>query len=216
MAADPIKSNVVVFYPQVAEQFTINRNWSCRSNEPENAWKEPYLIQPATVESIEKALANGPIPALAAVGPRYYSVLPKKLTGQLPGHLDVPVYGWAKGAERISNYVQYQPMIICGVQRREQTEHLYYLLAEDTSLDPEQAIGEFKPLSTDKKVYVTSMQTFAKYEFDLFPPVSKGEIEKYQSQSVVPTVLAGQSHLLKLWKEGELTIRVLTPHSNSN
>ncbi len=197
--------NVLSFYKEVPEEIIVNRNWTCRPSEPENAWKKPYLIQPATVESVHDALARGPFVGISSVGPRCYSVEPSRFDGQISTYPDVTVYGWKIGAERISNSI-HVPIIICGVQRKAEKEHLYYVLAEDISQNPEEAIGKFAPLSTDRKVYVASMKTFARFEFDMFPPVSQQEFEQNKDQLVVPTPLAGQPDLIELWKQGKITI----------
>jgi len=192
------------FYHRVPEEITVNRNWSCRDDEPENAWKNPYLVQPATVESVTQALVRGPFVAMSAVGPSCYSQAPRSLRRQIPDHPEVSVYGWTPGAKRIST--QYVPIIICGVQRKGGKEHLYYVLAEDVSQDPKQAIGKFAPSSIDKNIYVTSMNTFARYEFDMFPPVTEEEIVKNQDQLALPTPFAGRPDLFALWEKGEIKV----------
>lgn len=183
-----------VFYPQIPDTFVINRNWSCRPNEPENAWKEPYLTQPATVESITKALERGPFVAISGVGPQCYANGPKPFSQRIIGHPDAVVHGWPAGSRRISNTAI--PVIICGVQRKEGHEDIYYRLAEDVSENPSLAIGTIKA-STDTKVYLSSLKNFAMNEVDMFPPVSAEEMERKQGESVVPTIFAGRPALIE-------------------
>src|SRR3989344_4272321 len=148
-------SAIGAFYRTVPSEITINRNWSCRPSEPENAWKKPYLVEPATVESVKDALdIGGPFAAIAAVGPRRYTSEPIQFDNLIPDHPDVPVYGWMAGAQRTAEIFQ-QSIIICGVQRTEGKERVYYVLADDVSENPEMAIGTYRT-STDKRVFAAS------------------------------------------------------------
>ena len=196
-------NTLTAFYRHVPSEITINRNWSCRPSEPENAWKKPYLMEPATVESVKAALdIGGPFAAIAALGPRRYTVEPTQFDNQIPGHLDVPVYGWRARAQRTAEIYQ-QSIIICGVQSREKQEQIYYVLADDVSENPAMAIGKYRA-SADKRVFGASLKTYAESESDMFPPVSNQEIEKYRSQRVVPTPLAGKPNLIQAWEEGAI------------
>lgn len=195
---------ISVFFSQIPNEIFIDRNWTCRPNEPENAWKRPYLVQPATVESVQEALARGPFIAQAKIGPSCYRDQPTSFDGQITQRPDIRVYGWPAGSKRVAG--ENVPVIICGTQRREGQEHIYYRLAEDVSDDPDTAIGTIRP-STDKKVYVSSMRTFAEYEFDMFPPVSQEELEQKENEKKAPaTFLAGRPDLIKLLEKGKISI----------
>ncbi len=159
------------------------------------------MLEPATVESVTAALnIGGPFAAIAGVGQRCYTSEPTRFDNLIPGHLDIPVYGWKSGAERINQLFK-QAIIISGVQRNAGQEQLYYVLADDVSESLEIAIGKYKP-SADKKMFVSSLKRYNENGSDMFPPVSEEEMEKYTSQRVVPTPLAGQPDLIQAWKEG--------------
>lgn len=197
-------NSVVAFHREVPSEIVINRNWSCRPSEPENAWKKPYLTEPATVESLKAALdIGGPFAATAALGTRRYTVEPIQFDNHITGHSDVPVYGWKAGAQR-TNEVFQQAIIICGVQRTEGKEYIYYVLADDVSENPNMAIGKYRA-AADKRFFAASLKSYVESEFDAFPPVSKEEAEKYASQRVVPTPLAGRPDLIQKWEKGEIS-----------
>ena len=194
---------LTTFHHQIPSEIIINRNWSCRPSEPENEWKKPYLVEPTTVESIKAALdIAGPFAAIAALGPRRYTAEPIQFNNHVLGHLDVPVYGWKTGAQQTDSIFK-QSIIICGVQRNAEQEHIYYVLADDVSEDPQMAIGKYRT-STDKRIFVSSLKRFNENESDMFPPVSEDEINKYRSQRVVPTPLAGRPDLIQAWEKGEI------------
>lgn len=205
-------SAIASFYREIPTEITVNYNWSCRPSDEKNAWKRPYLVQPATVKSIQDCLARGPFVAMSAVGPTCYSDEPTEFRRQISGHKDLNVYGWKAGANRVSD--RCVPVIICGVQQRGEKEHIYFVRAKEVSENGDGAIGKFKPMSTDQKVYVASMKTFADFEFDMFPPVSAEEEAEYRSQEVVPTVFAGQPDLLALMQQGKITVQHI-PRQNS-
>ncbi|NGX48345.1 MAG: hypothetical protein K1000chlam3_01736 [Chlamydiae bacterium] len=194
-------NTIVAFYPNVPHEITINRNWSCRPSEPENAWKKPYLAEPATVESVKNALdIGGPFAAIAALGPRRYTAEPIQFDNLIPNHPNV--YGWMDGAQRTAEQFA-QSIIICGAQRTQGKERIYYVLADDVSKNPEMAIGTYRT-STDNRVFVASVNTYNEHESDMFPPVSEEEIKNFSSQQVVPTILAGKPDLIEKWKQGEI------------
>ncbi len=194
---------ITVFNHNIPSEITINRNWSCRPSEPENAWKKPYLEEPATVGSLLRALnIGGPIAAIATLGPMNYEVEPIQLDNQIPDHPETPVYGWNASAQRVNKVFQ-QAIVICGVQKTDTQEQIYYVLADDVSEDPKMAIGKYRA-SDDKRVFVASLNRYNECEHDMFPPVSEEEITKYQSQKVVPTPLAGRPDLIKAWEKGDL------------
>lgn len=114
------------------------------------------------------------------------------------------VYGWPSTSRRISDAAV--PVIVCGVQRREGRDHIYYRLADDISVDRGTAIGTIRPSETDRKVYVASMERFADFEVDMFPPVSGEEILRKREESVVPTVFANKPDLIELWKQGRIVV----------
>ena len=58
-------------------------------------------------------------------------------------------------------------------------------------------------------MYGASVKTFAEREFDMFPPVSDEEIERYRSQRVVPTPFAGKPDLIAAWEKGDLQFEPL-------
>lgn len=192
------------FYPRLPETITIDRNWSCRPSEPQNAWKKPYLVQPCTVESVTESLARGPFVAIAGVGPHCYSSESIPLSGQIESSPDTIVYGWRSTAARVSERAI--PVIVCGVQRREGKEHIYYRLAEDISEDRAVAIGTIRPSATDLRVYVASLKRFSEVEVDMFPPVSPEEIRRKREERVVPTIFANRPDLLESWKRGDLVL----------
>lgn len=198
------------FYPAVPESITVNYNWSCRPKDKKNAWKKPYLSQPFTFKTVMACLARGPFVSMSAVGPACYSGKPNRFTKQIPGHKNVSVFGWKSGATRVSTTAI--PIIVCGTQQRKGKEFIYFVLAQKAeSSGKNGAIGTIIPLETDRNVYVSSMNTFARHESDTFPPISEEETQEYRTQEVVPTVFAGNSNLYKLAQQGKVTIQVIQP-----
>jgi|GEM_PF-5686231 len=202
---------VSVYYPALAREYKIDRNWTINQKDPRDAWKRPYYVQPATCDSISQCLNHGgPFVAMAAIGPAFYRDEPRAFTNQIPGHDDVTIYGWPKGSPRKEANTAY--VIICGVQRREGIENVYFRIAKDVSPDPSRAIGTIQ-LTTDQKVYGTAVATFAETEFDMFPPVSP-ERAQNQEKRLVPTIVARNPGLMGLWQTGAVTIT--TPDNAGN
>lgn len=193
-------------YNAPSPEYTVYRNWSCRPGDKKNEWKSPYLVEPSTVESVTNALKQGPFVALSKLGPRNYTDEPVRFDGQIPSHPSLPVHGWKVGAQRTTKAFE-QPIIICGVQKIEGKEHIYYALAEDISEDPTKAIGTYR--TTNDKIFVVSMKTFTSCETDMFPPATEEEIKECKNELVVPTPIAGKPDLIQAWQEGKISCKRL-------
>lgn len=91
------------------------------------------------------------------------------------------MYGWRPSASQKSeNEVHgiYEPVIVCGVRKEGDKEHLYYVRAREIGTDWKEGIGRYDALSTDQKVYVTSVRRFSNTLMNMYPPASNAEIEK--------------------------------------
>lgn len=200
-----------VYYPVLPSEYKIDRNWTINKKDPRDAWKKPYYEQPVTCESISECLNHGgPFVAMAKIGPAFYTNEPRAFQNQIPCHGDVTIYGWPKGSPRKEAHTAY--VIICGVQRREGIENVYFRIAQDVSPDPSLAIGTIQ-LTTDQRVYGTAVATFAETEFDMFPPVSPERAQNLDERQM-PTIVARNPHLMAMWQTGGATISTLDAAGN--
>lgn len=148
---------------------------------PNESWKESFRQNPVTAEVVKVALSRGPFVAFAKVGPQFYVDKPVQLENQIPNHPDLSVYGWKSDAKRKSEedvHGIYEAVIVCGVQERNGIEHLYYVRAKEIGTDWKEGLGRYDALSTDQKVYVSSVRRFSDSLMDMYPPASNAEIEQ--------------------------------------
>ena len=145
----------------------------------ETAWKEPFLKDTITAEVVQAALFKGPFVALAKVGPTFYDEAPIKLQNQIAEYPGLPVYGWAKGSTRKAKKEvdgSYESVIVCGVKKEEALEHVYFVRAQEIHTDWREGLGKYDALSTDRKVYVTSLKRFSESLYNMYPVASESEI----------------------------------------
>lgn len=109
--------------------------------------------------------------AKAGIGPALYTTSPV-LIDKIG---DQEIYGWTKGAERVE-YPKMIDVIILGAKKTEQREYVYFTRSDDVTLDQETFLREHRPSVSDRKIYVTTHETFFNYLNDMYPPVAaKGE-----------------------------------------
>ena len=145
------------------------------------AWKNAFRQDPVTAEVVQTALSEGPFVAFSKVGPRFYVDKPVPFKNQIPDHPDLSVYGWRTDAKQKSEedvHGIYEPVIVCGVRKERSKEHLYYVRAKEVGTDWKEGVGRYDALSTDQKVYVTSVRRFSHFLMDMYPPASEAEIER--------------------------------------
>jgi hypothetical protein len=146
---------------------------------PDEAWKNPFIMDraPILAKRIQNALVNGPFIAEAGLGPKFYDGEPTEFTQQIPTHPELPVYGWAPTQRKPkTDGGPYQEIIVCGVQKSGDTEHMYYILAEEVKTDWQSGIAQHK--KTSHKVYAASVKRFSDSLNNMYPSAQNEEKEK--------------------------------------
>lgn len=151
---------------------------SNQSLSAQDAWKRPFLVsdnQPVLADRIQAALCKGPFIALAKLGPKYYDGEPKTYTKQIVSHPKVPVLGWKPAQRKQSEGHDLQPIIVCGVLKKENREYVFYHLARGVRQDFR--TGQLDHQQIDDKVYVSSTKVFSKYLSEMYPQATPEELE---------------------------------------
>jgi len=176
-------ANMLVFYdptrvpnPITSKMINYDRDLPLS---PDQAWKKPFIMDPNPILAarIQAALVNGPFVAEAKLGPKFYDTEPNQLMEQIPTHPALPVYGWTPAQRKPQqDDGAYQAIIVCGIQKNGDAEHIYYVLAKELYTNWPEAIAAHQ--KTSNKVYVASLRRFSADLYNMYPPAQNVEIEQ--------------------------------------
>lgn len=148
---------------------TESRNAPLFLDKPETL----YVDQDHTVKSpangtiwelMQSLKKNGPLVAIAKIGPGAYNEAPFKLQDQVK---NLDVYGWKPNTAKDS--APYVPVILLGAQTTESNAYVYFTQAQDITPNEKSLIRGYTPLSTDEKIYIISYAKFLERLNNLYP-----------------------------------------------
>lgn len=156
------------------------------------------------IETLMEELREGPVIALGHLGPNSYLDAPFKREAQVAGR---DIYGWKPQSTRKEGKSSYA--MVVGAQKEGERELVYFVLAQDVTLDRETYVRDYRTSNQDVNVYVTSHKTFSNYLTDLYPLSRAAPAPASSEEALIQQLCSLSLNSILDGKEGERKCREL-------